>query len=184
MSHLDPRPDSVGEDIPNPLAGDDSSPGRSRISESAKGVRPAPPPTSKVLRTLETRCDLLRARGLAIPPLDLARAYARHLVARTLSLSAASEGETGFDARDSWGVRYRIVGHRNGVNPAHVRVPGIPDRCFDRIVLVEFGAGFGVTRAVIAPDEPFLRNAEYHESGRIWILPLAMTSGRIPKSRA
>lgn len=128
--------------------------------------------TAQVLRSVEVRMNLLRARGIAVPSVDLAGAYARALVARALDLTAAPEEETGYDAEDPAGVRYRIVGHRDGSGTARVTVPGIPHRRFDRIVAVRLGSGYGIRWAPLVPSEPFLRHARYGEDANEWSLSL------------
>lgn len=49
-------------------------------------------------------------------------------------------------------------------------VPGIPDRAFDRILLVCFDVGFRVSFAGSARATPFLRAADYQESTNDWLL--------------
>lgn len=132
----------------------------------------APAGTAEILRSLETRISLLRARGLPLPELEIGDAYARYLVQTALLLSPAPEDESGYDARDSDGKRYRILGRQGADGGADVVVPGIPDRCFDRLVAVTFGEGYGVVEARLVEALPFLHRADYDESTNEWTLPL------------
>lgn len=140
----------------------------SRVSGPGRG----PETTPQVLRTLEVRLDLLRARGIPVPEMDLPGAYGKRIVAGALMLTLSPEDEKGYDARDSAGIRYRIVGQRMGGSSGEVIVPGIPERSFDRLVSVVFGAGFGVEEARMVRTEPFLRKAEYREESNEWSLPV------------
>lgn len=128
--------------------------------------------TAQILRSLEVRIDLLRARGVALPRVDLAGAYARHLVTRALVLSPARGDETGFDAKDCAGVRYRILGHRDGAGSKRVSLPGIPHRRFDRIVVVRIGSGYGIRHGPLVPSESFLRHARYSGDANEWSLSI------------
>lgn len=128
--------------------------------------------TAQILRSLEVRIDLLRARGITVPRVDLAGAYARHLVTRALVLTRAPDDQTGFDAKDCAGIRYRILGHRDGAGSDRVSLPGIPHRRFDRIVVVRIGSGYGIRHAPLAPSEPFLRHARYSSHANQWSLSI------------
>lgn len=131
-----------------------------------------PAGTAEILRSLEMRMSLLRARGLPLPELEMGDAYAQFLAQTALLLSPAPDGETGYDARDSDGHRYRILGRRLVDDGADVVVPGIPDRSFDRIVAVRFGKGYGVIGARMSPAVPFLHRADYREATNEWSLSL------------
>lgn len=128
--------------------------------------------TPQLLRHLEVRLELLKARGLPVPDLPLADAYARFLVGRALNLSPAPDEESGYDAADASGVRYRIAGRRasGGTEGKDVLVPGLPDRRFDRVVIVRFGGGYGVVAARMASVEDFLERADYLEQSNEWQL--------------
>lgn len=124
--------------------------------------------------------ELLGARGFPLAPEVLCSAYARLLSRQALKLDAAGEPrhpelsparpQTGYHARDPSGVRYWIVGRRRSEQSAPVVVPGIPDRAFDRILLVRFDSGFGVSFAGSARATPFLKEAEYREPTNEWAL--------------
>lgn len=150
----------TGHGAPEPVEGGE------RTSETPGAAASTP----RLLRTLEVRLALLRARGLRIDDVDLAGAYARHLVCEALILSPVAEGEKALDARDSAGIRYRIVGQRAGRRGGRVVVPGLPERRFDRLVSVVFGSGFGITEAGMTRTEPFLRAATYVEESNEWVL--------------
>lgn len=135
-------------------------------SRRSQGVQSTP----QLLRSLEVRLELLRARGLPVPELSIPDAYARHLAEHALMLVDGKGASRGYDATDPDGFRYRIVGRKGGRGSADVVVPGIPHRQFDRILLTRFGSGYGILYAGMARVEPFLRAAEYRQETNEWVL--------------
>lgn len=136
--------------------------------------------TPRLIDRAFTALELLGARGFPLAPEVLCSAYARLLSRQALKLDAAGEPRlpelasarppAGYHARDPAGERYWIVGRKGGDETSRVVVPGIPDRAFDRILLLRFDTGFGVSFAGWARATPFLKKAEYRDSTNEWVL--------------
>lgn len=179
--------------------------GAASLERAREPHPPVPPSTPRLLKALDGGLALLESRGIQVPRRVLADGYARFLATEALGLTDpedrplpedSSLGENaarpapgkdragpparGYHARGPSGVRYWISGRRPDDGERNLVVPGLPDRAFDRILVVGFDMRYGVDFAGSAPSAPFLRAAEYREVGNEWALGLANPFWRGP----
>lgn len=164
--------------------------------EEAREPRsPTSPSTPRLLKALDGGLALLASRGIQVPRRALADGYAQFLATEALGLTdpedpplpeESSLGEytarpapreeragppaRGHHAKGPSGVRYWISGRHPDDGERDLVVPGIPDRAFDRILVVGFDIRYGVDFAGSAPSAPFLRAAQYREGANEWVL--------------
>lgn len=131
--------------------------------------------TLELLRLFSGVLGELRSRGVTRSANNPVADYAEGIVAEALDLDLAAKSTTGYDAKDSGGLRYEIKARRltkqNGSRQLSA-IRGLESQHFEFLVGVLFGEDFRVERACLVPYEVVVNNSSFRTHTNAWVFHL------------